>query len=252
MRKDGYIFIRKKVVTAIVLVLGVGSVSGGVATCHYIEEVNLRDEKISLQEETISISKKEKEKLEKSESNLELEIEKLNAEMAEKEQAEKDQSKIIDEMTTEIKGVKEENESLKKQISAKKESEKVSTKVAAPEKEVETSSQNVPDSSKESPSSSEWKPMSVNASAYTMVENGDAMGGTGLTSTGTVPTAGHTIAVDPSVIPYGSLIQFNGVTYTAEDTGGVIDGYKVDIFMNTLAECESFGRQNIEILVKFP
>lgn len=94
-----------------------------------------------------------------------------------------------------------------------------------------------------------WQTMVVEASGYTMVANGDKMGGTGLTSTGTVPTAHRTIAVDPNVIPYGSLIRYNGVTYTAEDTGGLINGNKVDIYFDTLDECLSFGRINITIEV---
>lgn len=99
-------------------------------------------------------------------------------------------------------------------------------------------------------SSDGWVTMNAEATAYTMVANGDAMGGTGLTSTGTVPTANRTIAVDPNVIPYGSLVRYNGVTYTAEDTGGVINGNKVDFYFDTLEECISFGIQNITIEVK--
>lgn len=96
-----------------------------------------------------------------------------------------------------------------------------------------------------------WKTMTVNASAYTLVEHGDKLGGSGLTSIGKVPTANRTIAVDPKVIPYGSLIKYNGVTYVAEDTGGMIKGNKVDIFMNTLDEAVRFGRKDISIQVQF-
>lgn len=91
--------------------------------------------------------------------------------------------------------------------------------------------------------------MTVEASAYTTVENGDSMGGGGVTSTGTVPTAYRTIAVDPSVIPYGSQVRYNGNIYIAEDTGGMIVGNRIDIFMDSLSECNSFGRQNIQIEV---
>ena len=99
-------------------------------------------------------------------------------------------------------------------------------------------------------SSDGWVTMNAEATAYTMVANGDALGGTGLTSTGTVPTANRTIAVDPDVIPYGSLVRYNGITYTAEDTGGVIIGNKVDFYFDTMEECVSFGIQNITIEVK--
>ena len=52
------------------------------------------------------------------------------------------------------------------------------------------------------------------------------------TASGTVPTAGRTIAVDPSVIPLGSQVIINGHVYTAEDTGGAIKGNVIDIFVN--------------------
>ena len=42
----------------------------------------------------------------------------------------------------------------------------------------------------------------------------------GITSTGVTATTNHTIAVDPSVIPYGSKVVINGQVYVAEDCGG--------------------------------
>lgn len=83
--------------------------------------------------------------------------------------------------------------------------------------------------------------MTVNASAYS---------GHAITATGTTPKWG-TIAVDPSVIPYGTKVyipKFDRV-FIAEDCGGAIKGNKIDIFMNSEAECNSFGRQNIEIQI---
>ena len=35
----------------------------------------------------------------------------------------------------------------------------------------------------------------------------------GITATGTKATSGRTIAVDPSIIPYGSLVKINGREY---------------------------------------
>ena len=69
----------------------------------------------------------------------------------------------------------------------------------------------------------------------------------GITATGTQATAGRTIAVDPSIIPYGTEIIIDGHTYTAEDCGGVIDGKTVDIFFNTHEEALQFGVQEVEI-----
>ena len=58
----------------------------------------------------------------------------------------------------------------------------------------------------------------------------------GITATGTKATEGRTIAVDPSVIPYGSrvaVVYDDGrmVEYIAEDCGGAIDGLEVDVFI---------------------
>lgn len=58
----------------------------------------------------------------------------------------------------------------------------------------------------------------------------------GITATGTQAVQGRTIAVDPSVIPYGTkvLLKYDDGTeedYIAEDCGGAIQGNTVDVFM---------------------
>jgi len=58
------------------------------------------------------------------------------------------------------------------------------------------------------------------------------------TSTGTYPTAGRTIAVDPNVIPYGTPVWIDGHGWRiAEDTGGMIRGNRIDIMVDTYEEC---------------
>ena len=78
-------------------------------------------------------------------------------------------------------------------------------------------------SSSSNSSSSVVKTLNVKAYAYT---------GDGITATGTVPKYG-TIAVDPSVIPYGTKVYIKELdkVFTAEDTGGAIKGNTIDIFM---------------------
>lgn len=71
----------------------------------------------------------------------------------------------------------------------------------------------------------------------------------GITATGTVATAGRTIAVDPTVIPYGSKVILDGVTYVAEDTGGSIKGNKIDMFFDTHQEALEWGVKYIEGVV---
>lgn len=67
----------------------------------------------------------------------------------------------------------------------------------------------------------------------------------GITATGTKATAGRTIAVDPSIFPYGTEITINGHTYIAEDCGGAVKGNRVDIFFNTHQEARNFGVQAV-------
>lgn len=67
-------------------------------------------------------------------------------------------------------------------------------------------------------------------------------GGGKITASGTTPTAGRTVGVNPSVIPYGTKLQIGKTSgYVAEDTGGSI-GYKhIDIFVNSHQEALNKG-----------
>lgn len=67
------------------------------------------------------------------------------------------------------------------------------------------------------------------------------------TATGTIPTPGRTVAVDPTVIPYGSEVTINGHTYIAEDCGGAVKGNRVDILFATHEEALNFGIQYAEV-----
>lgn len=58
------------------------------------------------------------------------------------------------------------------------------------------------------------------------------------TSSGLWPRAGETVAVDRSLIPFGSRIHIAGVGWrVAEDTGGAIQGFRLDVFEPSLAAC---------------
>ncbi|MDY5020974.1 MAG: 3D domain-containing protein [Blautia sp.] len=63
----------------------------------------------------------------------------------------------------------------------------------------------------------------------------------GITSTGVTATTNHTIAVDPTQIPYGSKVVINGQVYVAEDCGGAIKTNCIDIYVATHEEGESLG-----------
>ena len=59
----------------------------------------------------------------------------------------------------------------------------------------------------------------------------------------------HTIGVDPSVIPYGTQVEINGIVYTASDTGSAINGYEIDIYHETHAECEAWPTGYYEVTI---
>ena len=69
------------------------------------------------------------------------------------------------------------------------------------------------------------------------------------TKTGTTPRVGA-IAVDPSVIPLGTKLYVEGYGFcVAEDTGGAINGYKIDVYLDTEDECVSWGVKTVKVWI---
>lgn len=84
--------------------------------------------------------------------------------------------------------------------------------------------------------------LAMKASAYTHTGSN--------TASGTKPKAGYTVAVDPSVIPLGSMLYVDGYGYAkAEDTGGAIDGNRIDLFFNSEQECLNWGVRTVRVYV---
>lgn len=86
--------------------------------------------------------------------------------------------------------------------------------------------------------------MSVTATAYT---------GGGTTATGT-PARYGAIAVDPSVIPYGTRMyivsddgQYIYGYATAEDCGGAVKGNIIDLYFDSYNTCIQFGRRSCTV-----
>ena len=69
----------------------------------------------------------------------------------------------------------------------------------------------------------------------------------GITSTGATAVTNRTIAVDPTVIPYGSKVVINGQVYVAEDCGGAIKNNHIDIYVGSHAEAETKGVYETEV-----
>lgn len=93
------------------------------------------------------------------------------------------------------------------------------------------------------------------ATAYTAAADECGPYADGLTATGVKCEVG-VVAVDPKVIPLKSKLYIEtadgSFVYgycTAEDTGGAIKGNKIDLAMNTKADCFKFGRRQVKVYI---
>lgn len=88
------------------------------------------------------------------------------------------------------------------------------------------------------------KTITVESTAYTYTGN--------TTATGITPRQGL-IAVDPRVIAMGSKVYVEGYGYAiAADTGGDIQGNRVDVFFPNLRQCLDWGRKPVRIYLLKP
>lgn len=71
----------------------------------------------------------------------------------------------------------------------------------------------------------------------------------GVTYTGTQATEGRTIAVDPDVIPLGSIVEIGGQEYIAEDVGGAIQGNRIDVYMASHQAALEAGVKYAEVFI---
>lgn len=59
----------------------------------------------------------------------------------------------------------------------------------------------------------------------------------------------YSIAVDKTVIPYGSTVLIGGKEYKAQDCGGAIKGKKIDVFHDDHASAREFGRKSARVFI---
>lgn len=74
------------------------------------------------------------------------------------------------------------------------------------------------------------------------------------TSTGAIAEEGRTIAVDPNVIEYGTVVVINGEEYIAEDCGGAVKGDIIDVYLecdySDHSRIDDFGVQYATVYIK--
>ncbi|BCW96481.1 MAG: hypothetical protein KatS3mg018_1963 [Fimbriimonadales bacterium] len=90
------------------------------------------------------------------------------------------------------------------------------------------------------------KVLEMHASAYTPHRSGGGTG-TGRTATG-LPAGYGLVAVDPRVIPLGTILYIEGYGMAiAADTGRAIRGHKIDLCMATRRQALQFGRRKVRV-----
>lgn len=63
------------------------------------------------------------------------------------------------------------------------------------------------------------------------------------TATGAEPVPYYTVAVDPDIIPLGTVLYIDGIgEVKAQDTGGAVKGNVIDLHIG-YDDCDKFGRQ---------
>lgn len=60
---------------------------------------------------------------------------------------------------------------------------------------------------------------------------------------------GVSIAVDPSVIPYGSTVIMDGAEYIAHDCGGAIKGNSIDIYFDDHDSATEYALRYVDVYV---
>lgn len=73
--------------------------------------------------------------------------------------------------------------------------------------------------------------------------------GYGLTYSGTVPKARHTVAADISLYPIGTKLRIDGITYTVEDIGSAVVGNHIDVYYDDHETALAHGRQTQEVFL---
>ncbi|ERN53310.1 peptidoglycan-binding protein [Alkalihalophilus marmarensis] len=123
------------------------------------------------------------------------------------------------------------------------------TQAEEPEAVEEPAVEEAEETTASAPAESEQATFEMEATAYTAYCEGCS----GVTATGIDLRENpnkKVVAVDPDVIPLGSRVHVEGYGEAiAGDTGGAIQGHKVDLHMATKEEAINFGRQTVTVTV---
>ena len=130
------------------------------------------------------------------------------------------------------------------------ENEATVTKTTASNEQAEPEKQSTTveaETTKSTETASKGKTMVVSATGYSTKEaNLSTHTATGIN----LESNPMVIAVDPRVIPLGSIVEVPGYgTFIAGDTGGAIKGNKIDVHFSSVQQANNFGRKTITITI---
>ncbi|WP_353853095.1 3D domain-containing protein [Dehalobacter restrictus] len=99
-----------------------------------------------------------------------------------------------------------------------------------------------------------WQVSTFETSAYSPLDDQNGLNSWGdgsvmYSGAATADNIGTAVSVDPDVIPIGSKVYIEGIGWrTAMDTGGAIDGYRLDIPMQTFDQAMEYGVKKVVVL----
>ncbi|MED3440238.1 3D domain-containing protein [Bacillus subtilis] len=190
--------------------------------------------------------------------NKEIEYNDLKKDFENEKESSESLSKEKKQLQSDLKKAKDENKKLEVRLRRKLEekkkkdaAEKAKKQAISKSSKSKSTSRSGNDVDKTSSGYNGWTKMSVEATGYSLISDELGSDGDSLTATGTQARVGI-IAVDPRVIPLGSIVYIPsmGREFRAEDTGGMIKGNKIDIYMAHGDQARQWGRRNIEIYIK--
>ncbi|MDK4398265.1 3D domain-containing protein [Enterococcus faecalis] len=109
-------------------------------------------------------------------------------------------------------------------------------------------SSSTPESSTGKSSTGSGRVLQMESTAYSWRE----AGASNLSATGIdLSKESNVVAVDPSVIPLGSLVKVSGYGFAiAGDTGGAIQGNIIDVHFDSIDQCTAWGRRQVTVEIQ--
>ena len=98
------------------------------------------------------------------------------------------------------------------------------------------------------PGTGSGRVLQMESTAYSWRE----AGASNLSATGIdLSKESNVVAVDPSVIPLGSLVKVSGYGFAiAGDTGGAIQGNIIDVHFDSIDQCTAWGRRQVTVEIQ--